>query len=55
MTKVKPMKCFLQRINGVGLYCRVIIVTKIKPRENLTDKIFYQGKFPNYGNIIIYV
>ena len=47
-TKIKPMKQFLQRINGVSLYYRVVIATKIKPRENLTDEIFYQ-QFPDYG------
>ena len=40
MTKIKPAKYFLRRINGVNLYCRVVIVTKIKPGENLIDEIF---------------
>ena len=47
MMKIKPTNNFLQRsINGVSLYCRVVIVTKIKPCENLTDKVFYRRKIP---------
>ena len=41
-TEIKPTKYFLQHINGVSLYCRMVIVTK--KGENLTDKIFYLRK-----------
>ena len=44
MTKIRPLKYFLPRLNGVSLYCRVVIATKIKPGENLTGK-----KFSIYG------
>ena len=44
--KIKPTKYFLRRINGVSLYCRVIIATKIKPRKHLTDEMFYRRKIP---------
>ena len=43
-TKIKPTKHFFRHINGVSLYSRVVIVTKIKPGENLTDEIFYHRK-----------
>ena len=46
-TKIKPTKYFLRRVNGVFLYCRVVIVTKIKLGENLTDEMFYQQKIPD--------
>ena len=52
MTKIKPMKYFLRRINGVSLYCRVVIATKIKPRENLTDEIFYRRKIPDLQYVL---
>ena len=44
--KIKPKKYFFQRINGVSLYCRVVIAPKIKPSENLTNET--DEKFPNY-------
>ena len=47
--KIKTPKYFLPRINGVSLYHRVVIAAKIKPHENLTDEIFIDEKFPNYG------
>ena len=50
-TKIKPTNYFLRCIIGVNLYCRVVIVTKIRPGENLTDEIFYQRKFPIYGSL----
>ena len=45
-TRIKPAKYFRRCINGVRLYGQVVIVTKIKPGENLTDQIFYQPKIP---------
>ena len=47
MTKIKLMKSFLWHINGVTLYCPVVIVMKIKPRKNLTAEIFYRRKIPD--------
>ena len=47
MIKIKPAKYFLWHIDGVSIYCHVIIVTKIKPGKNLTSKIFYQQKIPD--------
>ena len=54
MTKIKPAKYFLRRINGVSLYCRVVIAMTIKPHENFMDEIFYRGKIPElcyYNNL----
>ena len=39
--EIKPTKYFLARINRVTLYCGVVIAMKIKPDDNLTNKIFY--------------
>ena len=52
-TKITPTKYFLRRINGISLYCCVVIATKIKPGENLTDEIFAAKKFPIYGNQLV--
>ena len=45
-TKIKKTKYFLRRIIGVSLYCRVVITTKIKPGEDLTEEIFHRRKIP---------
>ena len=45
--KINPTKYFLQHINGEILYCRAVIVLKIKLGKNLTDEIFYCRKIPN--------
>ena len=47
-TKIKPSKFFLQCINGVSLYGRVVIAPKIKPGEILQTKYFTVEKLPNY-------
>ena len=48
------MRYFVQLINEVSVYRRVVIVTKIKAGEDLTDEIFYRGKIPDlrYRGII---
>ena len=46
MPKIKLTKYFLWRINGVSLYCQVVIATKTKPGNNLTDEIFHWQKIP---------
>ena len=53
-TKIKPAKYFLQRINGVSLYCRVVIATKIKPGKNLTAEILYRQKIPDLRYILMH-
>ena len=55
-TKIKPTKYFHRRINGLSLYCRVVLATKIKPGENLTDEMFYRRKVPDlrYIEILCY-
>ena len=35
--EIKPVKYFLQRTNGISLYCQVVIAMKIKPGKNLTQ------------------
>ena len=40
----RSAKYFLLHINGVSLYCRVVVATKIKPGKNFSDEIFYQRK-----------
>ena len=51
-SKIKPTKCFLWRINGLTLNGQVVKATRIKPGENLTDKIFYQRKIPNLQYLV---
>ena len=34
-------------MDRVSLFRGVVIITKITPRENLTDEIFYQQKIPD--------
>ena len=56
MTKIKPVKYFLWHINGLSLYCAIVIATKIKPSENLTGKIFSHRKIPDlryYASFIL--
>ena len=38
---------FFWRINGLSLYCQVVIVMKMKPGKNFIDEIFYHWKIPN--------
>ena len=52
MRIIKLTKYFLRCINGVSLYGRVAITTKIKPGENLTDKIFYRRKILDLRYVI---
>ena len=47
--KLHRQNFFFQRINGVSLYCRVVIATKVKPVKNLTNVIFYHWKIPDLG------
>ena len=49
-TKIKLTKYFLQRINGVSLYYRVVIATKIKPGKIEPTKYFTGEKFPIHGS-----
>ena len=44
--KIKNTKNFQHRIIRMKLHFRYAEVTKIKQRENLTDKYFYEQKFP---------
>ena len=53
MTKIKPAKYFLLRLNKVSLLRRVVITTKIKPCKNATGEMFYRRKFLIYGNMFI--
>ena len=54
-TEIKPTKYFLPHINGVSLYCLVVIATKIKPGENLTDEIFFRRKIPDLRYLYLMV
>ena len=47
MTKIKPLKYSLRRINGINLHCWVVMAPKTKPGENLTAEIFYWWKIPD--------
>ena len=40
--KLNKKNIFFRRINGVSLYCQVVIAKKILPGENLTDELFYR-------------
>ena len=42
--KIKLMKYFLRRINGISLCGGVVIAMKIKPGENFTAEKFYSQK-----------
>ena len=53
-TKIKLTKYFLPCINGISLYCRVVIATKIKPGKNLADELFYRRKIPNLLYMYLY-
>ena len=50
-TKIKEANYFLGQINGVSLFRRVVIATKIKPGKNLTAEIFYQRKIPHLRTV----
>ena len=41
-TKNEQAKCFLGKINGVNLFCRVVIAMKIKPDKSLASEVFFQ-------------
>ena len=49
MTKIKQVKYFRLRINGVSLFHQVVIAMRIKPCENLTGEYLTSEKFLVYG------